>query len=168
MPRSGRAPADCTRTKAGWPAAPAPSLRVDPSEHFLGLRLNFYVASALALSGLGWFLRTQRKAKLMTGATVTLVAAVALGSLACCAQTKNPAAAGPAHPRSRRHRVTWPAQGPRLGRRPARSLGLGPPSGKREEQLLQLLLAHRRVPAVGQALPHAACDDLEAGPVQCL
>lgn len=36
------------------------SLRVDPSEHFLGLRLNAYVASVLALAGVIWFLRTQR------------------------------------------------------------------------------------------------------------
>ncbi len=38
------------------------SLRVDPSEHFLGLRLNFYVASALTLFGLIWFIRIQWKA----------------------------------------------------------------------------------------------------------
>ena len=37
------------------------SLRVDPSEHFLGLRLNFYVAAALTLFGLVWFIRIQRK-----------------------------------------------------------------------------------------------------------
>ena len=37
------------------------SLRVDPSEHFLGLRLNMYVASALTLAGIAWFIRTQRK-----------------------------------------------------------------------------------------------------------
>jgi len=37
------------------------SLRVDPSEHFLGLRLNMYVASALALAGVAWFVRTQRR-----------------------------------------------------------------------------------------------------------
>ncbi len=36
------------------------SLRVDPSQHFLGLRLNFYVASALALAGLVWFGASQR------------------------------------------------------------------------------------------------------------
>ena len=36
------------------------SLRVDPSEHFLGLRLNAYVASVLALAGVIWLLRTQR------------------------------------------------------------------------------------------------------------
>ncbi len=37
------------------------SLRVDPSEHFLGLRLNFYVASALTVIGIVWFVRTQRR-----------------------------------------------------------------------------------------------------------
>jgi prolipoprotein diacylglyceryl transferase len=37
------------------------SLRVDPSEHFLGLRLNTYVASVLTIAGIVWFLRTQRK-----------------------------------------------------------------------------------------------------------
>ena len=36
------------------------SLRVDPSEHFPGLRLNAYVASVVALAGVIWFLRTQR------------------------------------------------------------------------------------------------------------
>ncbi len=46
------------------------SLRVDPSEHFLGLRLNFYVASALALFGLGWFIWTQLRAKVPADATV--------------------------------------------------------------------------------------------------
>jgi prolipoprotein diacylglyceryl transferase len=45
------------------------SLRVDPSEHFLGLRLNFYVASALTLFGLGWFVWTQRRAKAVTDAS---------------------------------------------------------------------------------------------------
>jgi prolipoprotein diacylglyceryl transferase len=34
-------------------------LRVDPSRHVLGLRLNFFVASLLAIAGLLWFLRTQ-------------------------------------------------------------------------------------------------------------
>ena len=34
------------------------SLRIDSSEHFLGLRLNFYIACALTLFGLAWFART--------------------------------------------------------------------------------------------------------------
>jgi prolipoprotein diacylglyceryl transferase len=39
------------------------SLRVDSSEHFLGLRLNFYVATALTIVGLVWFIRSQRTAR---------------------------------------------------------------------------------------------------------
>ena len=36
------------------------SLRVDPSEHFLGLRLNMYVASVLTIAGIAWFAYSQR------------------------------------------------------------------------------------------------------------
>jgi prolipoprotein diacylglyceryl transferase len=36
-------------------------LRVDSSEHFLGLRLNFFVACALTAAGLVWFGITQRR-----------------------------------------------------------------------------------------------------------
>jgi prolipoprotein diacylglyceryltransferase len=36
------------------------TLRVDPSEHFLGLRLNMYVASVLTLAGIAWFVYSQR------------------------------------------------------------------------------------------------------------
>jgi prolipoprotein diacylglyceryl transferase len=35
-------------------------LRVDPAHHIFGLRLNFYVASLLAITGLVWFVRSQR------------------------------------------------------------------------------------------------------------
>jgi prolipoprotein diacylglyceryl transferase len=37
------------------------SLRIDNSEHFLGLRLNFYVATALTIAGLAWFVISQRR-----------------------------------------------------------------------------------------------------------
>ena len=37
------------------------SLRVDPSEHFLGLRLNMYVAIAGTVAGGVWFWYTQRR-----------------------------------------------------------------------------------------------------------
>ena len=37
------------------------SLRVDPSEHFLGLRLNFFVACVLTVTGIIWFGWTQRR-----------------------------------------------------------------------------------------------------------
>ena len=35
-------------------------LRVDPAHHFLGERLNFWVASAITVAGATWFLRSQR------------------------------------------------------------------------------------------------------------
>jgi prolipoprotein diacylglyceryl transferase len=35
-------------------------LRVDPSRHLLGLRLNFFVATALCVAGLAWFAYSQR------------------------------------------------------------------------------------------------------------
>ncbi len=37
------------------------TIRIDSSEHFLGLRLNFYVATILMLVGVAWFLRAQRR-----------------------------------------------------------------------------------------------------------
>jgi prolipoprotein diacylglyceryl transferase len=44
------------------------SLRIDSSEHFLGLRLNFYVASALTLGGIIWFIIIQRRKPAPTSA----------------------------------------------------------------------------------------------------
>jgi len=35
------------------------TIRIDSSEHFLGLRLNFYVAAIMTLIGIGWFIRAQ-------------------------------------------------------------------------------------------------------------
>jgi prolipoprotein diacylglyceryl transferase len=43
------------------------SLRVDPSEHFFGLRLNTYVASVLTIVGIAWFVRTQLRSRDVTG-----------------------------------------------------------------------------------------------------
>jgi len=37
------------------------SLRIDYSQHFLGLRLNTFVASALTIVGMAWFIYTQRR-----------------------------------------------------------------------------------------------------------
>jgi prolipoprotein diacylglyceryl transferase len=37
------------------------SLRIDSSEHFFGLRLNFFVAIVLTTAGLAWFAVTQRR-----------------------------------------------------------------------------------------------------------
>jgi prolipoprotein diacylglyceryl transferase len=36
------------------------SIRIDPSHRYLGLRLNFYVATLACLAGLAWFWRIQR------------------------------------------------------------------------------------------------------------
>ena len=38
------------------------TIRIDSSEHFLGLRLNFYVAAIVTLIGIIWFVRVQRRA----------------------------------------------------------------------------------------------------------
>jgi prolipoprotein diacylglyceryl transferase len=43
-------------------------LRVDPAHHVLGLRLNFFVASALLVGGSVWFLATQRAPERRRGA----------------------------------------------------------------------------------------------------
>ena len=37
------------------------SIRIDSSEHFLGFRLNFYVATVLTVAGLTWFVISQRR-----------------------------------------------------------------------------------------------------------
>jgi prolipoprotein diacylglyceryl transferase len=37
------------------------SLRVDPAHHILGLRLNLYVALALSVAGMAWFIASQRR-----------------------------------------------------------------------------------------------------------
>jgi prolipoprotein diacylglyceryl transferase len=37
------------------------TVRVDPAHHFLGLRLNLFVAVTLTIVGLVWFFRTQRR-----------------------------------------------------------------------------------------------------------
>jgi prolipoprotein diacylglyceryl transferase len=44
------------------------SVRIDSSEHFLGLRLNFYVAAVLTIIGLAWFVKAQRGPALLPGA----------------------------------------------------------------------------------------------------
>jgi prolipoprotein diacylglyceryl transferase len=55
------------------------TLRVDPSEHLFGLRLNFYIASALTLAGVAWFALLQRQRR-HTGAPPDPVAADGTGA----------------------------------------------------------------------------------------
>jgi prolipoprotein diacylglyceryl transferase len=69
------------------------SLRIDPAHHFLGLRLNFFVACALTLAGAIWFAWTQgwqRRSAARKG-TALLAAGWAL-TLFGCGQTSH---AGP-------------------------------------------------------------------------
>ena len=51
------------------------SLRVDPSEHFLGLRLNMYVAIVGTVAGGVWFWYTQRRGQGLPSNTPDLAAA---------------------------------------------------------------------------------------------
>ena len=37
------------------------TIRIDSSAHFLGLRLDLFIAIAVALAGLGWFIASQRR-----------------------------------------------------------------------------------------------------------
>src|SRR4029450_14071136 len=62
-------------------------LRVDPSHHILGLRLNFFVASVLCITGLTWFAYTQRGVaarRLSRGGPAALgIALIACASICC-------------------------------------------------------------------------------------
>ena len=61
------------------------SLRIDPSEHLAGLRLNFYIAAALTLAGAIWFLRTQRAGRrAVRGAVALVVGGIVTGAAAGC------------------------------------------------------------------------------------
>jgi prolipoprotein diacylglyceryl transferase len=43
------------------------TIRIDSSERFLGLRLNFYVATVVTLVGIAWFIRAQRARAVTAG-----------------------------------------------------------------------------------------------------
>jgi prolipoprotein diacylglyceryl transferase len=69
------------------------SLRVDPSEHFLGLRFNSYVAIALTVVGAAWFWRTQRPSRRRAGrADAAATAALPDGA---AGRSAGPQAGGP-------------------------------------------------------------------------
>jgi prolipoprotein diacylglyceryl transferase len=74
------------------------SLRIDSSVYFLGLRLNTYIASALALAGLFWFWRSQRRPAPAESAApdsaASLAPAAAVASLDSAAPDSAAAAAG--------------------------------------------------------------------------
>ena len=76
------------------------TLRIDSSEHFLGLRLNLYIASALTLAGIAWFARSQRKEKRAAHGTALLATGAILAAAATgCGQAAHQAQAAPArHP----------------------------------------------------------------------
>src|SRR5487761_696823 len=76
------------------------TIRIDSSEHFLGLRLNFYVAGALTVAGIAWFARTQRKGKRAAhGAAMLATGAILAAAAAGCGHAAHQAQAGPAqHP----------------------------------------------------------------------
>jgi prolipoprotein diacylglyceryl transferase len=79
-------------------------LRVDPAHHILGLRLNFYVATILCLTGIVWFIRIQRaRSKPPVGDALrrggALLAAGGLLALAGCGHASRAAASPtPRHP----------------------------------------------------------------------
>jgi prolipoprotein diacylglyceryl transferase len=73
-------------------------LRVDPSHHVFGLRLNFFIAVLLTVIGFVWFVRSQRAR--VRPSTLRGAALVATGSLICltgCGDRATPAAASPFH-----------------------------------------------------------------------
>jgi prolipoprotein diacylglyceryl transferase len=74
------------------------TLRIDSSEHFLGLRLNFYVAGALTVAGIAWLVRSQRSGKRAGhGAALLAVGAILAAAAAGCGQAAHQAQAAPAH-----------------------------------------------------------------------
>jgi prolipoprotein diacylglyceryl transferase len=77
------------------------SLRVDPSEHFLGLRLNMYVAIVGTVAGGVWFWYTQRYGKgvpATDGVVTRLTAEAGAGDSAEAGEGADGAAAGEGEP----------------------------------------------------------------------
>lgn len=105
------------------------SLRIDSSEHFLGLRLNFYIACGLMLFGFAWFARTQRTARRPgKGAALLAIGAILCVATAGCGHAAHPGqptamaadrqahlVAGLSHCPEGHSRHTGPAAGLRLG-----------------------------------------------------
>jgi prolipoprotein diacylglyceryl transferase len=74
-------------------------IRVDPAQHILGLRLNFYVAALLLLAAIVWFARIQRGRRTERASAArrggALLAAGGLLCLAGCAGGSHAAATSP-------------------------------------------------------------------------
>jgi prolipoprotein diacylglyceryl transferase len=60
------------------------TIRIDPAQHYLGLRLNFYVATLFCVAGVAWFIRTQRGDRRLTRGTLLLAGGWALFAMAGC------------------------------------------------------------------------------------
>jgi prolipoprotein diacylglyceryl transferase len=70
------------------------TLRIDPSHHVLGMRLNFFVATALCLAGLVWFARIQlgsNAARVGGRGAALLIAGVVASPISACGNTREPA-----------------------------------------------------------------------------
>jgi len=87
-------------------------LRVDPAHHLFGLRLNFYVASALCVVGLGWFARIQRFKvpwrRVGSRPTALLVAGGISAALCGCGHRATSNRAADAHPAQLSPPPQWP------------------------------------------------------------
>ena len=62
------------------------TLRIDPSHHLFGLRINFFVASVLFVAGLVWFVHSQRRPLRARGPALLAAGWLAL-TLAGCAHS---------------------------------------------------------------------------------
>jgi prolipoprotein diacylglyceryl transferase len=81
------------------------TIRIDSSAHFLGLRLNFFVAVAMTLAGLAWFAVSQRRGRtVIKGASALVIGGIVAAAAAGCGQQHHPAAAP-----ARRAEIATPA-----------------------------------------------------------
>jgi prolipoprotein diacylglyceryl transferase len=70
------------------------TIRIDSSAHFLGLRLNFFVAIAMTLVGITWFILSQRERRVrVKGAAGLAIGGLIALAAAGCGQQGHPAAA---------------------------------------------------------------------------
>ena len=88
------------------------TLRIDPSHHILGMRLNFFVATALCLAGLVWFARIQfgsSAGRIVGRGAALLIAGVVASSVSACGHNPSHAAIGVEKQQQLAgHPPTWP------------------------------------------------------------